>query len=393
MKSKKKYTILVVDDSQIDSMIVQKMLDRDDYIIIQSQTGTEAMKKLEESVPDLVILDVVLPDGLGYDFCKEMKDNLREKGGFLPVIMLTSLDCHEHKVAGLESGADDFIVKPPMEDELRARVQTLLQLRDLDEDLRTTNERLSHMNRIVERELLLIGEIQRSFLPQSFPKYSGIDIAARYQPSMQAGGDYYDVIPLDDRRWGLVMADIAGHGVSAAVVMALLQMTVREFVPGIQSPGEALKVINDKLNAHLSTEHFVTMFYAVLDLESMEFVYASAGHDPMLFYSAEVNEIRQLKTEFGFPLRTFETIQYDEMKERLCPGDKILLFTDGVVETINAENDFYGIERLSDFFKKNRVTSAKILVDKIFADTEEYRQDKERLDDFTLMVIGRHEIA
>ena len=120
----------------------------------------------------------------------------------------------------------------------------------------------------------------------------------------------------------------------------------------------------------------------------MEMVYSSAGHNPMLYYSAKEDKVSLLKTGPDFPLRTFETEQYEEKSMQMNPFDKILLFTDGVLDVQNPEMDFYGQERLEKIFKDNHAVTSEELVDRIVQDTEFFRRGKRRLDDFTLLVIG-----
>ncbi|MEW6235650.1 MAG: SpoIIE family protein phosphatase [Candidatus Omnitrophota bacterium] len=346
----------------------------------------EVMRNIE---PDLVLMDYSMTEKIEDDLCKEIKKYSVERGKFIPIILLFTLSDFDNKLAGLDNGADDFLIKPPSPKELLARVRNLLRVCDLQDNLRETNVRLERAQRIIEREINIVGQIQRSFLPRTFPSHPNLRLAARYQPSTQAGGDYYDVVSLDENRWGIVIADIAGHGVSAAVVMALTQMAVKEFSSDANSPQEALKIFNEKLNRHLSSEHFVTMFYSILDLRTMELTYASAGHYPMMFYSAHEHRVKMLEIEPGFPLRTFNSERYEQKNETLKPGDKILLFTDGVTDVFNLEKEFYGVERLKETFLRNCDTSPEVLVQTIYHDTEIFRKGKTRLDDFTLMVICR----
>lgn len=388
-KSKRQHSILLIDDSVFVRKVMQQQLEQEGYQVKLASTANEGLDIVENQVLDLVILDVMLPDVHGYDICRLIKSSMAQKGQFLPVIMLTSISHVEDKVAGLESGADDYLVKPLSQAELLARVRGMLRIRDLQEDVRQAHESLSHAHAVIERELKIIGDIQRSFLPQSFPTYPGFSISASYYPSMMAGGDYYDVIVVDDQHWGFVIADIAGHGASAAVVMALTQMTVKEFAPGITSPCEALRLFNRKLEVHLSADYFVTMFYAVLNLQTMKFVYASAGHNPVLFYSFPKNQVYLLQNDFGVPLRTFPIDIFDEREEEFHPGNKLLMFTDGVVDIVNPDKRFYGLPRLMELFKKYRREPGEIIIEKIFQDTEQYRESSKRLDDFTLVLLSR----
>ena len=383
-----KRTILVIEDSRLDGMQVRMLLEKEGYEVALAMDAREAMQILSHHIPDLVILDIMLPDKSGWDVCKDIKSYTSERNRFVPVILLTSLGEVDNKVFGFESGADDYLVKPPAKKELLARIRSMIRIRDLQENLRKMNSKLSHAQKIIKRDIKIVAQIQRSFLLSEFPYHPKMELAAKYTPSYQAGGDYYDVVEVDNDHWGIIIADIAGHGVSAAVVMAVTQLTVKEFAVGITSPSEALLQINKKLNQHLSSEHFVTAFYAIVNIHTMEMVYSSAGHNPMLYYSAKEDKVSLLKTGPDFPLRTFETEQYEEKSMQMNPFDKILLFTDGVLDVQNPEMDFYGQERLEKIFKDNHAVTSEELVDRIVQDTEFFRRGKRRLDDFTLLVIG-----
>ncbi|MBD3268056.1 SpoIIE family protein phosphatase [bacterium] len=388
-RENKKRTILVIEDSRLDGLQVRLLLEKEGYMVSLATTAKEAMTCLSRHIPDLVILDILLPDKSGWDVCKDIKQFSSERKRFVPIILLTSLGDVEDKVFGFESGADDYLVKPPSKKELLARIRSLIRIRDLQENLRRAHRKISKAHRIIRRDINIVEQIQRSFLPQSFPYHAELELAAKYQPSYHAGGDYYDVLHVDEEHWGFIIADIAGHGVSAAVVMAITQICVKEFICGLVSPSEALTRLNEKLNQHLSSEHFVTAFYAVLNTKTMEIVYTSAGHNPMYYFHNESQTIEPLKTGPDFPLRTFKTEKYEEKSLHLCPGDKILLFTDGVLDVQNPHMKFYGEKRLENIFLENGKESPNCIVERIVQDTESFRGDRKRLDDFTLLVLGR----
>jgi len=384
--------ILIVESSQssylqsLNSQLWQ-VLEKGGYELFVEKSSKVIHEVMQNIEPDLILMDVSMTSQMEGSLCKEIKKYGAAIGKFIPIILLFSLNDFDNRLAGLDSGADDFLIKPPAPKELLARVRNLLRVRDLHDNLRETNDRLKRAQKIIEREIYIVGQIQQSFLPRAFPSHPNLKLAARYQPSTQAGGDYYDVLSIDENRWGFVIADIAGHGVSAAVVMALTQMAVKEFSSSINSPQEALKTFNEKLNRHLSSDHFVTMFYSILDLRNMELTYASAGHLPMMHYSSQEHQVKMLDVEPGFPLRTFNSEKYEEKKVTLRPGDKILLFTDGVTDAFNRSKEFYGAERLKDILLRNSDSSPEVLVQSIYDDTEIFRNGKPQLDDFTLMAI------
>ncbi len=360
---------------------MQKLLEDAGFKVFFAFTQSELFHFCKQRHPNLIILGFEeLAKPSNHQLCQQLKALLNDQGIFIPVMLLTSHNETEMRIEGFECGADDYMIKPPAKQELVARIRVLLRNQALQNELREAHKKL-------RREFKIIGEIQRSFLPSEFPSHSYIRLAACYEPSQLAGGDYYDVIEIDDEHWGLVMADIAGHGVSAAVVMALTQWTVKEFAGGITSPSEALTKFNEVLTRHLTSDHFVTMFYGVLNLKTMKLTYASAGHGAMIHYSSEHNMIKKLKTENGFPLKSFEGDQYDERSTIIGPKDVILLFTDGVVEVMDENHILYGIERLGSLLFNHNSKSPQEIVDLILNDTLKFQKDINRYDDFTLLVL------
>ena len=381
--------ILVVDDSKLHVILLQKTLGVDDYEVIPAHCGEEAIQRVMRDNPDLVLLDVMISDMDGYEICQKIKSYCASVDKFIPVVLLTALDKVEDKVAGFDAGADDFLVKPLARNELLARVRSMLRIKDLQESLLRINRELNQAQQTIEQELKIVGQIQRSFLPSDFPKHPQLDIAACYLPSWQAGGDYYDVIEVDKHHWGIVMADVTGHGASAAVVMAVTHLLMRSFVNTFKFPSTALKVVNEKLNAHLSSDHYVTMFYGILNTETMRFVFSSAGHNPMYHYRASDGGVHEMKTNFGFPLRSFISDDYDEAEIQLEPGDKVVLFTDGILESLNEKREIYGEKRMIDIIRRMGSGRAQETIDELVRNCEEFRGDCVMRDDMSLLVIRR----
>lgn len=236
-----------------------------------------------------------------------------------------------------------------------------------------------------DREHKRLVELQEHFLPQSFPEIDGVEWAARYHPSKLVGGDYYDVFPMDNSNYGVVMADISGHGYSAAIVMSMTQFAVKEFAPGCNTPSEALELINHKLQKHMLPHHFVTMFFGILNPKTKELTYSSAGHLAMLHYCSSCNCATRLEIEPSYPLCTFPVSDYPIETCKLEKNDLCLFFTDGVLDAADHKDNFYGESRLIQALEAFSPSGAKSVVDAVFTAVEEHRGSIERLDDFTLL--------
>lgn len=387
-------TILIVDDDPENLRYLGTVLEREEYNVCYAEDGKEALERVRERTPDVVVMDICMPEMDGIEACRLIKEEFREQ--FIPVMLLTGLRDTDSKVLGLDSGADEYLTKPPDREEILARIRALLRIRDLQDrlyranlELQSTNQELTRAKKRIEDEIRIVGEIQQSFLTDVFPEHPELEFASFYEPSALAGGDYYDVIEISKSRWGLLMADVTGHGTPAAVVMAITHLLMNSVVNTFRYPSTALKVINEKLNVHLAPTFYVTMFYGVLDLDEMQLIYSSAGHDTMLLHRARNNEVEQLRTDSGFPLKLVESDEYDEKITALEPGDRLVLFTDGIVEMRNEQTELFGYERLVPIIRREKHGTAQDLVDAIVEELQAFCPQRPYKDDVTLLVLRR----
>ena len=388
--------ILVVDDEPENLVFLEAILVPQGYQIRKAYNGEEAVAAVDSSLPDLVVMDVSMPRMDGFEACRIIKENHRVD--FVPVILLTGLADAESQVRGLDSGADEYLVKPPRKDEFLARVRAMLRIRDLQHHLHVLNSELQRSNEAlqiaqtrIQEELRLVGDIQQSFLSDVFPPHPELDFAAYYHPSSAAGagGDYYDVIEIGHDRYGMVIADVTGHGAPAAVIMAITHTLMNEAVNTFRYPSTALSVLNEKLNEHLSPTYYVTMFYGIMHRNTFQVDYASAGHDPMFLYRAATGTVEELRTDRGFPLKLVEKSEYDERTTTINPGDQLLLFTDGLVEVRGHSRELYGSERLEESLLRHIGKSSSDLIASILKDVQAFAPAEAFRDDITILAVRR----
>lgn len=245
----------------------------------------------------------------------------------------------------------------------------------------------------LDRELQAVGEIQRSLLPKELPRIDGYDIAAWYQTSARAGGDYYDFFPIGEKEWGIFIADVSGHGTPAAVLMAITH-AIAHTRPG--SPKPVSEVLRH-LNSHLAKSYtplgsFVTGFYATLDPASGKVVYSSAGHNPpRLLRDGTVLELNEAG---GLPLGILEGQAYPEAVTSLKPGDLLLLYTDGITEAMappdrEGSRELFGEARLDDLLIAHASDSAEECIARIQEEVTRFRAGTAPTDDQTLVAIRR----
>jgi anti-sigma regulatory factor (Ser/Thr protein kinase) len=250
------------------------------------------------------------------------------------------------------------------------------------------NEELESFYYSVEQELGTARSIQHALLPKDLPKLEGWKIAYHYQPAREVGGDFYDFLRLDDGRVGLVIGDVSGKGIAAALVMANTQSVLRAVARrGNVAPGQVLAEANEVLYAYIPSGTFVTCFYGVLDLENGRLVYANAGHDPP--YSQRGGDAQELRAR-GMPLGLMPDMPYEEKEAVLAASDDLLLYSDGLVEAHDTKGDMFGFPRLRRLIMAQSTGSGEELIDVLLAELTSFTgTDAEQEDDITLVTLER----
>ena len=240
----------------------------------------------------------------------------------------------------------------------------------------------------VDRELKAVAAIQRSLLPKELPKLPGLELAAFYQTSARAGGDYYDIFPLPGNLWGILIADVSGHGTPAAVLMAVTHSIVHSYPGPAAPPGQMLEYVNQRLAAVYTNdvEAFVTGFYAVYDPVNKKMTYANAGHPLPRLKRCSDDTLLTLDGERALPLGIFPETKYTDHEVQLIPGDQIFFYTDGITEAHNLQGQMYGTERL-DQVLSNCGISAQGLLNEVVASVEKFTQGQHAEDDRTMVVV------
>ena len=239
----------------------------------------------------------------------------------------------------------------------------------------------------LETEVQLARQIQQTFIPESLPQFPDWEFAARGKTARQVGGDFYDVFDLPNRRLGLFIADVADKGVPAALFMALTRTLVRAAVTELESPAEAMKRVNDLLIPDTRQGMFVTAVYAVLDMEKSELTYVNAGHNPPLWVKRSGELERLTRTAIALGVVTGEPVGQRTIK--LESGDSLLLYTDGLTESFNADGEFFGEDRLLEAIRCDECASASDLLDVVEKSLLDFVQDMPPADDLTMLVMRR----
>jgi serine phosphatase RsbU (regulator of sigma subunit) len=262
------------------------------------------------------------------------------------------------------------------------------------EKLRSANRELAEVNQIlserIEEELAkvrLAARIQRDLLPQAPPQVPGYDIAGRSIPAQTVGGDYFDFVPLDERRLAICVGDVSGKGLPASLLMANLQASVRSQVLARASVSECMRRTNTLLYRSTDPGKFVTAFYAVLDFTRDELCFSNAGHNPPLLFRGE-GAAERLEAG-GLVLGIMEDSEFQEASSRLNRGDVLVIYSDGVTEAMNADGEEFGETGLAEVVRQSRADAAAHVLNAIVESVLDFSGDRLQVDDITLIVVKR----
>jgi sigma-B regulation protein RsbU (phosphoserine phosphatase) len=239
----------------------------------------------------------------------------------------------------------------------------------------------------LDRELKIVADIQLSLLPAELPEIPSLDLAAFYRPSHRAGGDYYDIVPLPEGKWGIFVGDVSGHGTPAAVLMAVTHCIAHTCPGSPAPPGRVLAYLNHHLFSRYTSmsNSFVTAFYAVYDPAIREMTYACAGHNPPRLKRCQDGALMILDQANNLPLGVSADVLYEESALRLQEGDQIVFYTDGITEAHNLAGELFGTARLDTVLEQCSLEAAALLNSVLFS-VEEFAAGRAALDDQTLIV-------
>jgi sigma-B regulation protein RsbU (phosphoserine phosphatase) len=336
-------SILVVDDKAENLHLLTRMLTERGYTVRAANNGQRALDSVQASPPNILLLDIRMPDMDGYEVCRRLKSDPGAQE--IPIIFISALEELEDKVRGFEVGGVDYITKPFQFEEVIARLETHLALRRYQKEIESAKRKL-------EAELALAGTLQASMLPDHEMKIPGYQMAAALKPALETSGDFYDVFPLGQHHMGLLLADVVDKGAAAALLMALSRTLVRTFAPEQPDrPDLVLQAVNRRMLQDTATAWFVTTFYAVLELESGVLTFCNAGHNPPIFLRSPKSGLLDTLDKTGLPLGISDGRVWTKGAVRMEPGSALLLYTDGVIDLRNEAGEYFGFERLADFIR------------------------------------------
>ena len=375
-----KGNILIVDDTPANLRLLSKMLAEQGYQVRPVPDGPLALAAARAEPPELILLDIRMPEMNGYEVCEHLKADAQTRD--IPIIFISALDEIEDKVKAFTVGGVDYVTKPFQFAEVLARVETHLALRRLQKQLQDANKKM-------KRELALAGEVQASFLPRDLPDIPGWQLAITLKPARETSGDFYDFISLPNGQFGIVVADVTDKGAGAALYMALSRTLIRTYAAEYPAQPElALSAANRRILKDTDTDQFVTVFYGILDPATGTLSYCNAGHCPPIFIGAQDKDFQKL-IRTGVPLGILEDETWKQKVIHFAPGDALVLYTDGVTDAQNEQGAFFGADRLLESVRANLGHAAQDIRQAIVTDIDRFVGGMPQFDDIVVAAIVR----
>jgi sigma-B regulation protein RsbU (phosphoserine phosphatase) len=378
--------ILVVDDEpQLERLIRQRFRRRireEKYDFVFAADGVHALEKIEEDPGiEIVLSDINMPrmDGL------TLVTKLNEIDVLIKTVMVSAYSDMSNIRTAMNRGAFDFVTKPIDFVDLETTIDKTIKEIEYLKLAARAQEQLS----LLQQELNVAGEIQQSILPVDFsifPAESGLEIHAAMMPAKNVGGDFYDFFWIDETRLALVIGDVSGKGMPAALFMAISRTLLKAIALQGRSTGECLTQVNHLLSLDNPKSMFVTVFYGVLDTVSGQFEYSNGGHNAPLLLSAD-GEMQYISQGRNSALGVIEGLKYSCNQLQLQPGGSLVLYTDGITEATNLDFDEYSEERLESSFRRCCDGSAEEILEGIIEDVRDFADGAPQSDDITAMVI------
>jgi sigma-B regulation protein RsbU (phosphoserine phosphatase) len=383
------YKILVVDDEpDVEPLVLQRMrrkIRSGVYTFVFAQNGVEALEKLHEDEGiDMVLSDINMPqmDGL------TLLEQIPKVDPELRAVIISAYGDMKNIRTAMNRGAFDFVTKPIDFEDLEVTIERTLS------NIAEWREALSSRDKLValQNELDVASNMQQSILPTLFPGGPDYQVFGSMEPARSVGGDFFDVMRLDNGRIGLAIADVSDKGVPAALFMMSTRTLLKGAAIGATEPAEVLREVNSLLNQDNDAAMFVTILYAVYDPASGELTYANGGHNSPLVVHAD-GQSSLLPLTNGIALGLVPDLQYEQSSLVLQPGDTIVLYTDGVTEAMNAEAEEFGTERLQEVFSASPPQNSQDANIAVFNAVDTFVGDCPRSDDITCLTLCRSEFA
>jgi sigma-B regulation protein RsbU (phosphoserine phosphatase) len=382
--------ILSVDDEQDLELLLTQYFRREirkgEYQFFFAHNGLEALTLLlREKDIDIILSDINMPEMDGLTLLTKVNEL---QNPALKCIMVSAYGDMNNIRSAMNNGAFDFATKPIDLDDLSLTIKKAIEQIEYIKQSQEEHTQLESL----KTDLAVAGEIQQAILPRIFPPFPEneheLDLAAMMTPAKDVGGDFYDFFRIDDDHIGLVMADVSGKGVPAAIFMAVSRTLIRTIALQGYDPGVCLTKSNDLLCKESVESMFVTVFYAIYNIRTGEIDYCNGGHNAPYILKAN-GQVEMMPMSQNCLVGTVDGWQYISAKTQLGVGDTLLMYTDGVNEAFNSDFQEYGEDRMEQLLQKHNGDDCRTLIEAQMSDVKAYAGDAPQSDDITIMALKR----
>jgi phosphoserine phosphatase RsbU/P len=375
----------LIADDQPDVLIALRLLLRGAGYQTEAVSSPAAvLDAIKQRDFDLVLMDLnYARDTTSGQEGLDLITNIRTLDSTLPVVVLTAWGSVELAVEAMHRGVRDFVQKPWDNSQLLRSLRMQIELGRKRRQQKRLEAESRSVNHHLQQELSESQEIQEALMPKELPAIEGIEVAVTWKPARAVGGDYFDVIKFSDRHTAICIADVAGKGMPAALMMSNMQAVLKSCASDVVAPADLCTRVNSIICHNIVSHRFISCFYGLLDTKARKLSFANAGHcPPMLLRDGECVRLK----EGGPVLGIFPDRLYSQDEVELRRGDCLVLYTDGVTEACNAQGEEFGEARLQELLILGHRLHATELRDRIMSAVQEFSAGQAD-DDATLMVL------
>ena len=397
--------ILLVDDDRLTRSMAARMLRQQGHEVVEAGDGEAAWQLIERGQVNFVVSDWIMPNLDGVELCRRIRST--EMPSYVYMILCTAKGERSDLIEGMDAGADDFLVKPISSEELRVKVRAGERILTLERGLEERNRqleevhsRLQKAHALIEEDLKAAARLQQAMLPSAGLETSGIRCRWHFHPCSYIAGDIFNFFPVDENRIGFYILDVSGHGVPSAMLSISLSMVLEpDSIEGnilrqrdagtgqyrAAPPEEVIEELNRRF--HSKDDRYFTMIYGLIDLQSSTLRLGQAGHpSPVLMRDGGSSEA--LGTG-GMPIGVWPEMDFDNIETQIAPGDRILLYSDGVTDCLNPHGEAFGEQRLLKAVEEVAGGDLDTMFTGLVAKLDAWRGGREPDDDLSLLVVER----
>lgn len=394
--------ILIAEDDYDSRRLLCRTLETWGHEVVATEDGAQAWNVLQHEPIDFVVSDWMMPELDGLELCRRIREARFDR--YIYFILLTAKNNKKELVAGMEAGADDFVVKPFNKGELRVRIRAGERILKLQRDLKLRNQKLREAYASIRKDLEAAARVQKSLLPDASSMVRGIKFDWLFIPCTFVAGDIFSFFPVNENFLGFYHLDVAGHGIPAAMLSVTLskmlsQTSLKESFlkkpiaeePYYQvlSPAQVIHDLNQRFQTEEDAMQYFTMVYGIIDATQTRMKLSQAGHpSPIL---VRQNEEIVLVGEGGFPVGMLPDMSYEETEIEFRPGDRLFVYSDGITECTNSQREQFSEKRLIEHLETYRNRPLQELLQALKSRLYAWRGRQDFEDDVSILAIERVE--